>query len=114
MRIGPRMTPDRQSAIDAHTHKSSTLLTQIAIVGPSAVARDQGKRAFSSPGCAGRIARLMAPRLAMLRSAMARLSSSTAMAPANQKYKPVSVAAAVQLQRLSHAAAKPAAATAVT
>src|SRR5689334_12593930 len=108
------MTPERQSAIEAHTHRSRTLLTQIAIVGPSAVARTHGSTASLRSDAAGRAASVIAPRLAMLSSAMARLSSSIAIAPANQKYRPVSVAAAVQLQRLSPATAKPAAATAIT
>src|SRR4051812_43837195 len=106
--VGPRMSPERQSAIEAQTHSNSTLLTQIAIVGPSAIVRVHGSMALSSSDAAGRAASVIAPRLAMLKSAMARLSSSTAIAPADQKYKPVSVTAAVQLQRLSHATENPA------
>src|SRR5690242_11270112 len=111
---GPRMSPDRQSAMEAHTQSSSTLLTQIAVVGPSAVARDHGSVTALSSDAAGRAAIVTAPKLATLNNAMARLRSSTARAPANQKYKPMSVTAAVQLQRLSHATAYPVRATAMT
>ncbi len=47
IKVGPRISPDRQSAIEAHTHSRSTLLTQIAIVGPSAAARAHGSMASS-------------------------------------------------------------------